>query len=307
MINKNFMNKKTLPIIISSIFLLLISTISVHAISYVPLEPQAFTGMTSNAVQTTDLRVYLGLVFNFGIAIAIVLALVMIIWGGIIKMTTDSWTKKDDANSKIENALYGLGLALISWLILYTINPCLVQFVAVSGGCTTNNTFLTLPTQTKQSSSSALLLSLDENGLANDADIRALFKNDHINVNKENCSSPTATNCTSLDGLPQAAISGIESLRSACGTVDCITITGGTETGNPEDPTHVSHGPGIATVDVSYNPTILQAIKNSDLGLSEKRDFGGVGTRGVYTCEPAGGGKKSVPCGSGASVIHIQF
>jgi hypothetical protein len=61
----------------------------------------------------------------------------MIIWGGIIKMTTDSWSKTDEANKKIQNAVYGLVLALVSWLLLYTINPDMVTF--------SNNTFLGTP------------------------------------------------------------------------------------------------------------------------------------------------------------------
>lgn len=58
----------------------------------------------------------------------------MIIWGGVLYMTTDSWMGKDEGKTKILSALEGLGIALISWLILYTINPALVDF--------SNNTLL---------------------------------------------------------------------------------------------------------------------------------------------------------------------
>jgi len=119
---KKINNKKIILTILSII--ILSSAISVYAIEYVPLEPNAFPGVTSSA----SLGAYLGLIFNFGIAIAVVLSLVMIIWGGIMYMTTDSWSGKDEGKSKITNALYGLGLALVSWLLLYTINPDLVSF-----------------------------------------------------------------------------------------------------------------------------------------------------------------------------------
>src|SRR6187549_1130110 len=76
------------------------------AISYAPLEPNAFPGVTT----TGNLGSFLSNIFSFGIAAAVALALIMIIWGGIIKMTTDSWQGKSDANSKIQNAAYGLGL-----------------------------------------------------------------------------------------------------------------------------------------------------------------------------------------------------
>lgn len=109
---------------------------------YVLLEPSAFPGIADQTGSSLGLGNFLGQVFNFGIAIAVVLALAMIIWGGIMYMTSDSWTGKDDGKSKIQDALIGLGIALVSWLLLYTINPNLVTFQ--------NNTFLgTTQTTTK--------------------------------------------------------------------------------------------------------------------------------------------------------------
>ncbi len=52
----------------------------------------------------------------------------MIIWGGVELATTDSWSGKLDGKTKITNALEGLGIALVSWLLLFTINPALVDF-----------------------------------------------------------------------------------------------------------------------------------------------------------------------------------
>lgn len=92
---------------------------------YTPLEPGALPGVTESS---TNLGAFLGTVFNFGIAAAVVLALIMIIWGGIEMMTSDSWMKHDSGKKKITDALMGLGLALVSWLLLYTINPNLVTF-----------------------------------------------------------------------------------------------------------------------------------------------------------------------------------
>ncbi len=141
---KNTKSQKIYAIIISII--ILFSATSVFAVSeYTPLVPNAFPGIT--ITPKTSLTQFLGTVFSFGIAIAVVLALVMIIWGGIMYMTTDSWTGKEEGKDKIINALSGLGLALVSYLILYTINPCLVDFVG-NKGCDTPNTFLNTPTKT---------------------------------------------------------------------------------------------------------------------------------------------------------------
>lgn len=131
-------NKKIQLLIISLVAFLKAST--VFALDeYVKLEPTAFADVTSTS--NSSLAVFLGQVFNFGIAAAVTLALVMIIWGGIMYMTTDSWNGKEDGKKKITEALEGLGLALISYLIIYTINPCAVDFIG-SKGCDKANTFI---------------------------------------------------------------------------------------------------------------------------------------------------------------------
>lgn len=134
------MKKKKIfiTICLSLIILFSISFIVVNAINYVPLESGVFEGVND---KSTNLSTFLSSVFSFGIAIAVVLAFVMIVYGGIIKMTTDSWTKKETANEIITNALYGLGLALVSYLLLYIINPCLVKWTA-SDDCSSDNSFL---------------------------------------------------------------------------------------------------------------------------------------------------------------------
>lgn len=141
------MIKKFLKICLVTIILIFISSaISVFAATtadttYIPLEKNAFSGMTSAA--SGDLIPFLSDVFNFGIAVAVALALIMIIWGGIEYMTSDAWQNKDNGKKRIQDALWGLGLALVSYLILFTINPCLVVFTN-KDGCTAN-TFLTQP------------------------------------------------------------------------------------------------------------------------------------------------------------------
>jgi len=131
--------KKIISVSIFSFFMLFFASTVLAAVSYTPLEPGAFTSITnstSGAIDFNNLGAFFGQIFNYGIAVAGVLAVVMIIWGGIEYMTTDSWTGKDDGKKRIQDALVGLGLALVSWLVLYTINPCLVNF----GSC--NNKFL---------------------------------------------------------------------------------------------------------------------------------------------------------------------
>lgn len=91
-----------------------------------PLQPDKF--FTSGVSSETGLIKYLTNIFKIGIGIAGLLAVIMIMYGGIIYMSTDSFTGKSEGKEIIKNALLGLMLALISWLILNTINPDILSF-----------------------------------------------------------------------------------------------------------------------------------------------------------------------------------
>lgn len=83
---------------------------------------------------------YLPALFNWGIAIAVILAILMTIYGGIKYMTTDAVFNKKDGKKIIQQAIVGLLLALSAWLILEQINPQILQLntltpsIGVSGG-----------------------------------------------------------------------------------------------------------------------------------------------------------------------------
>ncbi|OGG55192.1 hypothetical protein A3D62_02655 [Candidatus Kaiserbacteria bacterium RIFCSPHIGHO2_02_FULL_49_11] len=89
---------------------------------YVPLAP--LPGVSN----TTNLSDFLNAAFKLGLAVAGTLAVVMITIGGIEYMTLESISGKSDAKNKIWNAVIGLLIALLIWIILYTINPNLIRF-----------------------------------------------------------------------------------------------------------------------------------------------------------------------------------
>ena len=60
------------------------------------------------------------------IMVAGVLAVIMIMLGGIQYMSSDAISGKEEGKEKITQALFGLLLAIASWLILNTINPDLL-------------------------------------------------------------------------------------------------------------------------------------------------------------------------------------
>lgn len=92
---------------------------------YTPLAPLPGT---TNEEGTTDIQTYLPGVFKLAIGIAGVLAVLMIIIGGVEYITTDAIQGKSEGKARIQNALWGLVLVLVSWILLYTINPKLTVF-----------------------------------------------------------------------------------------------------------------------------------------------------------------------------------
>jgi hypothetical protein len=95
---------------------------------YCLLEPLVIDGVAQKSV---NIQNYVKTMFKIGIGLAALFAVFMIIVGGFQYMTSESIGGKGDGKEKIEGALWGLGLALGSFLILNTINPQLLEF---SGG-----------------------------------------------------------------------------------------------------------------------------------------------------------------------------
>lgn len=90
--------------------------------TFVSLTP--LPGVTS----ATSFSGFLNAAFRIGLALAATLAVVMITIGGLEYMTTDSISGKSEGRERIQNAVIGLLIALLIWLILYTINPNLLNF-----------------------------------------------------------------------------------------------------------------------------------------------------------------------------------
>lgn len=100
--------------------------------AYVPrVEIPCNTTIAGGACPTnwkTDLGSYIGRVYQFGLMIVGFVAFGMIIYGAAeYTLSAGGVTKKEDAKAKIMNAVYGVILLFGAYLILYTINPKLVQ------------------------------------------------------------------------------------------------------------------------------------------------------------------------------------
>lgn len=109
---------KEVIIITASMFLML----PVPAFALEFLEP--LPGLSSENVSLSS---YLGWLFPFILTVVAVLAVIMIVIGGLELAGGGSEGLKTGGKNKIEGAIYGLLLAVSAYLILYTINPDLVN------------------------------------------------------------------------------------------------------------------------------------------------------------------------------------
>lgn len=93
-------------------------------VSLVPIEDPVTGGSVSTFSSASD---YLVKVFGFGIAIAGVLAVLMIVIAGIEYIGgAANPSAKGDAKNRIRNALFGLIIAFAAFILLKAINPDLV-------------------------------------------------------------------------------------------------------------------------------------------------------------------------------------
>ncbi|MDP2652354.1 MAG: hypothetical protein Q8O94_04410 [bacterium] len=114
-------------ILLASIFFLFLGFAS-HALAqgFVPLAP--IPGLTQDATaDPAGLATFFNNLYKYLIGIAAVLAVIMIIWGGLEISTQDSISKQGAGKEKITNAIYGLILVLSPVLVFSIINPSILN------------------------------------------------------------------------------------------------------------------------------------------------------------------------------------
>jgi hypothetical protein len=190
---------------------------------------------------------YLKAIFQLGIGIAVTLAVVMLVINGIQYMFSDIPGVKLSAKNNLGGIIFGLILAFSSWLILYTINPNLVEFdlitsirdAARTAAESTPSTASTTPTNNGEP-------------WPDDASEREALYAAGIDINNSNCTTVGQRGCTSVYGLTQGTIEGLINLKTRCEEAQpsCrITVTAGTEYW-----LHATHRDN-RTVDLRQNPT----------------------------------------------------
>lgn len=265
-----------LAIIVSSTYTLTVfsaQTTNTSTRDYTVLAP--LPGTTDAGGKTTNIQTYIPGAFKFGIGIAALLAFVMITAGGIQYMTSDALSGKQEGRQKIENAIYGLLLAIGAYTILFTINPKMLEFeLDIRQPENVNGPSTVVSIGIIDCNTVEKCFVLDANGvllgyimtpemIAEDTAIRkellggGILGSFAVYVNNPNpCKNGKTIGCTNVFGLPTWAIQGLSALADDCGCI--LTITGGTEGG------HKEHGPGKNVVDLAPSTKLnsLLAIVN---------------------------------------------
>lgn len=95
-----------------------------HTTTYEPLDPTFF----NNQQQSLNFINYAKIVYQTILLVVIVLSIVMVALGGLEYAASGVAGAKMEGKERIWNAIIGLLIALASYLILYTIDPRLVNF-----------------------------------------------------------------------------------------------------------------------------------------------------------------------------------
>ncbi|MBI3888341.1 hypothetical protein HY311_00940 [Candidatus Nomurabacteria bacterium] len=207
---------------------------------------------------------YLNVMIRIFIGLCAVLAVVMIVIGGIEYMTTELISGKEAGKERITHAIFGLLLALGAWTLLYQINPDILgtelnSLAPVTVDVAVNDNIPqtgTLVNGQLQYTHGGLAYNKNEpyapraGALANLADSGATVYN-------AQCTTVGQTSCTSTAGLDPAYLNTIHQKCPTC----ALSIQGGTEfwlhggeTGS------TSHGIGSPTIDLGVNSTLTNYI-----------------------------------------------
>ncbi|MCX6713143.1 MAG: hypothetical protein NTY66_02970 [Candidatus Vogelbacteria bacterium] len=94
---------------------------------YVLLEP-GIVGQAKDYAVTSSFLEYISFFYRTILWLAIALAIVYIVVGGIEYLVSATAGGKGGGKKKVTDALIGLVIALLSWLVLFSINPDLVNW-----------------------------------------------------------------------------------------------------------------------------------------------------------------------------------
>lgn len=267
-ISRNF--KKTFSIFAFSLLIFAIAATAL-AVDYQPLV--SIPGINAGA----SLKDYLSGLYNFLISIVGILAMGVIIYGGMrYIVSAGNPAAMEDAKETIMSAVYGLALALGSWLIINVVNPDILVL---------KNPGVGLPVGTYAAKESSTLRCFDNPG-----------NPDVYDPNEGTQANP----CTCLDGTPQYSTKTRASITLNVSPAS-VSI-GGTVTASGK----LTDASGAGIGGKSINIIVSNAAVNGS-GLIPSAggllDWLGLGT----TITTDSGGNFSIPLGPSRCVATEQW
>lgn len=248
--------------------------------TYTPLAPLPGFDKEINTAQECDANGenctcpfgnYLNTMIKLVIGFSAVLAMVMIVMGGIEYMTSELVSSKEAGKETITNAILGLVIALGAYLILNTLNPDLLKSCLVDSlpdveimieedvpQTPINGKYCTKTTGAGDGYSEKAIWSTITNVSKPEDSVKKLKKG--IVTSKGECLLVGEKNCTSTFGLDT---SYVDTILAKCPDCKPITITGGTECwlhGGAKQKTN--HRPGSPVVDLRLETKLDAYIKS---------------------------------------------
>ena len=187
-----------------------------------PKDYQPISGLNSEEIRKAgggggNFVGLLRMIFNWAIAIIIALATLATVFGAIQYMTTDAVGNKEEGKKRMQAAIGGLILALMSWLILYSINQNILSnnFLLRLGQLETQNnsssesTNVTTPTKTEYEKNNDQIdqLRQEADTIQNTIEFTKEIKDTCFDADGNFIEPPTDPNCT--EGIKSAGIDRI--------------------------------------------------------------------------------------------------
>jgi hypothetical protein len=229
----------------------------------------------NNAEQPNSLGRYLNPMITVFIGICAVLAVIMILMGGIQYMGSELISSKEEGKERIRNAIFGLILALGAYTLLYTINPNLLKSDISSAPSVNLSVDIGDDTpQTPVNGKFTAGTSYSGGGVAGaswDTTRESLPYSDNnglvAKIYNSECSTIGQTGCTSSEDLSLAYIDTIE---GGCGK-PCLPlkVQGGTEYwlhGGSSGST--THHPNSPTIDLGPTTALTNYIMTGNPATS---------------------------------------
>lgn len=250
--------------------------------NYVPLE------QIPGSAGAKTLPDYISGIYKFGIWTVGIAALFMLTVGGFVYMTSGGNTATlSRAKGYISDALIGLILAMLAYLILYVVNPDLVnlnlsKFSEVGGTvapstAATVDTPITATTTDNATKNQTVGSSGAPTGggtpWPSDKSWRDNLKSFGITINAPNCTVVGQKGCTSVYNLSSSSMSDLVAMKKDC---NCgFVISGGTEYwlhGNraTNSTNKTKHVPGNGVVDVRKGGAFEAYVKKFPVACYSK-------------------------------------